>query len=36
MDRAIRPTHYRFGASEDGIEAREELWKLCERLANAA
>ncbi len=31
----VRPTHYRFGASPDGVEAREELWKLCERLANA-
>ena len=26
MDRAVRPTHYRFGASPDGVEAREELW----------
>ena len=36
MDRAIRPTHYRFGASEDSVDTREELWQLCERLANAA
>ena len=35
MDRAPRPTHYRFGAAPDGVEVREELWRLCERLAGA-
>jgi NAD(P)-dependent dehydrogenase (short-subunit alcohol dehydrogenase family) len=35
MDRAVRPTHYRVGASADSLEAREELWRLCERLAGA-
>ena len=33
MDRTLRPTHHRFGADPDGVEVREELWKLCERLA---
>lgn len=33
MDRAQRPTHYRFGADEDSLEAREALWRLLERLA---
>lgn len=34
MDRRMRPTHYRFGASEDSLETREELWDRCSRLAN--
>lgn len=35
MDRTPRPTHYRFGASPDDVATREELWRLCERLAGA-
>ncbi len=35
MDRRVRPTHYRFGADEDSVETREELWDLCSRLAAA-
>lgn len=33
MDRRPRPTHYRIGAGADSVEVREELWRLCERLA---
>jgi len=35
MDRAPRPTHYRFGADADSVDVREELWRLLERLATA-
>ncbi|MDA0184970.1 SDR family NAD(P)-dependent oxidoreductase [Solirubrobacter phytolaccae] len=35
MDRAVRPTHYRFGADEDSVDTREELWRELERLAGA-
>lgn len=35
-DRRIRPTHYRLGASEDSPQEREELWRCCRTLLQAA
>ena len=36
MDRRRASDALPIGAAPDGVEAREELWNLCERLGNAA